>query len=127
MFIRAFCLDKTQIRHYNVYVKTIKRKEEITMAEEKALLEGKYLMYKGKPLVREKNVIVYGDMEDKFYLFLMILTEKDVNGEKIPDSILIQVLGTDNKIIKQGQKNGLYNAFDIGTIWLERAIADSKK
>ena len=97
------------------------------MAEEKALLEGKYLMYKGKPLVREKNVIVYGDMEDKFYLFLMILTEKDVNGEKIPDSILIQVLGTDNKIIKQGEKKGLYNAFDIGTIWLERAIADSKK
>ncbi|MBQ9511171.1 MAG: hypothetical protein IJR55_05715 [Clostridia bacterium] len=97
------------------------------MAEEKALLEGKYLMYKGKPLVREKNVIVYGDMEDNYYLFLMILTEKDVNGFKTPDSILIQVLDTSGKIIKQGQKNGLYNAFDIGTIWLERAIADSKK
>lgn len=97
------------------------------MSEQKALLEGKYLMYKGKPLVREKNVIVYGDMEDKYYLFLMILTEKDAGGTKTPDSILIQVLDTDGKIIKQGQKNGLYNAFDIGTIWLERAIADSKK
>lgn len=97
------------------------------MSQQKALLEGKYLMYKGKPLVREKNVIVYGDMEDKFYLFLMILTEKDVGGTTTPDSILIQVLDTDGKIIKQGQKNGLYNAFDIGTIWLERAIADSKK
>lgn len=97
------------------------------MSEQKALLEGKYLMYKGKPLVREKNVIVYGDMEDKYYLFLMILTEKDTGGTKTPDSILIQVLDTDGKIIKQGQKNGLYNAFDIGTIWLERAIADSKK
>lgn len=93
------------------------------MSEEKALLDGKYLMYKGKPLVREKNVIVYGDMEDKFYLFLMILTEKD----SMPDSILIQVLGTDGKIVKQGQKNGLYNALELGTIWLERAIADSKK
>lgn len=97
------------------------------MSEEKALLEGKYLTYKGKPLVREKNVIVYGDMEDKFYLFLMILTEKENGNEKIPDSILIQVLGTDGKIVKQGQKNGLFSALDIGTIWLERAIADSKK
>ena len=100
---------------------------KITMAEEKALLEGKYLMYKGKPLVREKNVIVYGDMEDGFYLFLLIVSEKEVNGEKTPDSVLIQVFDTDGNIIKQGQKNGLYNAFDIGTIWLERAIADSKK
>ncbi len=82
------------------------------------------LMYKGKPLVREKNVIVYGDMNDKFYLFLMILTEKTTEeGIKVPDSILIQVLGTDGKIIKQGQKSGLYDALDIGTIWLERAIA----
>ena len=98
------------------------------MSENKALLDGKYLMYKGKPLVREKNVIVYGDMEDKFYLFLMILTEKTLDdGKKVPDSILIQVLDTDGKIIKQGQKNGLYDAMDIGTIWLERAIADSKK
>lgn len=66
-------------------------------------------------------------MKDKYYLFLMILTEKTLDdGKKVPDSILIQVLDTDGKIIKQGQKNGLYDAMDIGTIWLERAIADSK-
>lgn len=98
------------------------------MSENKAPLDGKYLMYKGRPLVREKNVIVYGDMQDKFYLFLMILTEKTADdGNKMPDSILIQVLGTDGKIIKQGQKFGLYDALDIGIIWLDRAIADSKK
>ena len=72
------------------------------MSENKALLDGKYLMCKGKPLVREKNVIVYGDMKDKYYLFLMILTEKTLDdGKKVPDSILIQVLDTDGKIIKQ--------------------------
>ena len=85
-------------------------------------------MYKGKTKKKKKNVIVYGDMKDKYYLFLMILTEKTLDdGKKVPDSILIQVLDTDGKIIKQGQKNGLYDAMDIGTIWLERAIADSKK
>ena len=93
--------------------------------EEKKLLEGKYMMYKGKPLVREKNVIIYGDMREKYYLFLMILTTKKIGDEEAPDKILIQILSTDGNqtIYKQGEKSGLYDAFDIGTIWLERALA----
>ena len=86
-------------------------------------------MYKGKPLVRENNIICYGDMEDKCYLFLMILTNKKENGVEVPDRILIQILSTEekNKIIKQGEKSGLYDALDIGMIWLERALADKAK
>ncbi|MBR0236239.1 MAG: hypothetical protein IJQ37_07270 [Clostridia bacterium] len=93
--------------------------------EEKKLLDGKYMMYKGKPLVREKNVIIYGDMREKYYLFLMILTTKKIGDEEAPDKILIQILSTDGNqtIYKQGEKSGLYDAFDIGTIWLERALA----
>lgn len=93
--------------------------------EEKKLLEGKYMMYKGKPLVREKNVIIYGDMREKYYLFLMILTTKKIGDEEAPDKILIQILSTDGNqtIYKQGEKSGLYDALDIGTIWLERALA----
>ena len=56
------------------------------MAENKKLL-----MYKGKPLVREKNLIVYGDMKDKFYLFLMILTEKKLDDGKTVDEISKQL------------------------------------
>ncbi len=94
--------------------------------ENKKPIEGKYLIYKGKPLVREKNVICYGDMNEKYYLFLMILTNKVENGVEVPDKILVQILSTQekNKIIKQGQKSGLYDALDIGTIWLERALAE---
>jgi len=93
--------------------------------EEKKLLDGKYMMYKGKPLVREKNVIIYGDMREKYYLFLMILTTKKIGDEEAPDKILIQILSTDGNqtIYKQGEKSGLYDALDIGTIWLERALA----
>ncbi|MBQ9745685.1 MAG: hypothetical protein IJW21_02555, partial [Clostridia bacterium] len=63
-------------------------------------------------------------MEDKCYLFLMILTNKKVNGVEVPDRILVQILSTEekNKIIKQGEKSGLYDALDIGMIWLERAL-----
>ncbi len=93
---------------------------------EKLPLEGKYTMFKGKPLVRENNLICYGDMTEKCYLSMLILTNKTVAGKEIPDQILVQILttGSTPKIIKQGTKTGLYDAFDIGTIWLDRALAE---
>ncbi len=99
------------------------------MDNNKKPFEGKYIMYKGKPLVRENNIICYGNMEDKYYLFLMILTNKTENGVEVPDRILVQILSTEekNKIIKQGEKSGLYDALDIGTVWLERALAEKAK
>lgn len=93
---------------------------------EKMSLDGKYLMYKGKPLVREKNLICYGNMTDKYYLSMLILTNKTVGSVEVPNNVLVQVLttGENPRIIKQGNKNGLYEAFDIGTIWLERALSE---
>lgn len=88
-----------------------------------------YIMFRGKPLVRENNMIVYGDMSEKYILFLLILTNKVVNKEKkleIPDKILIQILSTDTskpaheRMEKQFEKNGLYEAMDIGLIWLDK-------
>lgn len=89
----------------------------------------KYLEYKGRALVREGDIICYGNMTDKCILYLMILDYRDAGGLKLPGKILIQVLGTENgklaqgKIIKQGEKDGLFDAFDIGTVWLDRALA----
>ncbi len=94
------------------------------MAENRELVSGKYLEYKGKPLVREGNTICYGDMNDKCILVLEIMsyTKEDVS---VPDKVFIQVIDTTdpNKIIKQGEKTGLYDAFSIGLVWLERALA----
>ena len=89
------------------------------------LVEGKYLEYKNKPLVREGDTICYGDKTEKYFLLLEIMSYKTVNNEKVPDKILIQVLDSKDpsKIIKQGDKSGLYDAFSIGVIWLESALA----
>ena len=89
------------------------------------LVEGKYLMYKDKPLVREGNTICYGDKTEKCILILEIMKYKEVNGNKVPDLILIQVIDSKDptKIVKQGQKDGLHDAFTIGLVWLERANA----
>lgn len=88
------------------------------------LVSGKYLEYKGKPLVREGNTICYGDMTDKCILLLEIVTYKKVDGNSVPENILIQVIDSKDpsKIIKQGTKEGLYNAFSMGLIWLELAL-----
>jgi len=103
------------------------------MSNEKVTVQGKYLIYKGYPLVRENNVICYGDMNrDKCMLFLMIMSSKTIDTSdpniklEIPDSIIGQIIYTDPnitgtaKIAKQFEKNGLYDALDIGLVLLER-------
>lgn len=93
-------------------------------------IQGEFMTYQGKPLVREGNIILYGDMTDPYCLQMMILTEKDmtVGGktEKVPDHIIVQVLSTDaskpyaQRLEKQFEKNGLFEALDIGMAWLEK-------
>jgi hypothetical protein len=89
-----------------------------------------YILYKGKPLVRENNVFCYGNMSDKYILFLMVLSTKTINNSnitiEIPDKILIQILSTDvtktltERMEKQFERSGLYEALDIGIIWLDK-------
>lgn len=88
-------------------------------------IQGKYLEYKGLPLVREGNELYYGDFSDKYYLFIMIMSEKKADnlGISLPDKVMIQVVESANptSILKQKITNGLAEAFEIGTAWLERA------
>ena len=68
-------------------------------------------------------------MTDKCILYMLIMSYKKFGDTEIPDRVLIQVLSTDktksfaDRIIKQGEKKGLFEAMDIGVIWLERALA----
>ena len=92
--------------------------------ENRPLVEGKYLEYLDKPLVREGDTICYGDMNEKCILILEIMSYKEVDGKKVPKNILIQVIDSKdpNKIIKQGTKDGLHDAFSIGVVWLDLAL-----
>ena len=95
------------------------------MADITNLVEGKYLMYKDRPLVREGNTICYGDKAEKCILILEIMSYKNQGDNQVPDKIFVQVIDSKdpNKILKQGQKDGLYDAFSMGVIWLEHALA----
>jgi len=85
-----------------------------------------FMEYKGKALVREGNHICYGNMADKALLYLLVTSTKKFGKHDIPDKILIQIISTDTtlpfhkRILKQGEKNGLFDAFDIGMAWLDR-------
>ena len=97
---------------------------------EKATVKGSYLMYKDRPLVRENNVICYGNMDDEYVLCLTIMTEIEQNGKNVPDMVLIQIVSTDeslsatDKISRQEIKKGLFEAFELGYIWLTRLIGE---
>ncbi len=90
--------------------------------------EVSYIEYKGRAFVRDNDTICYGNMSDPYVLYMMIMSYKKFGNTEIPDKILIQVRSTENNkladgIAKQGEKRGLYDALDIGIIWLERALA----
>ncbi len=104
--------------------------EEMKSVFDGATVDGKFLVYKNRPLVREGNTIIYGNMEDKYILSLIIMNEKEYKGKMIPDKIIVQIMKTDKslsdgeKIVKQDLKSGLYEAFELGMIWLERLLGE---
>ena len=87
-----------------------------------------FLMYKGRPLVRSGNVLYYGSMAEKYVIVMQILSTKDENDMTMAEKIQIQLMLTDpevrmkDRVVKKSEKIGLYNAMDIGSIWLERAL-----
>ncbi len=95
------------------------------------LKDGEYTTFRGKPLVRDKNVICYGDMQkDSYVMLLMILTTKKVKGAdgeevELPDQIMGQIYSTDTtldamkRVAKNFSAKGLFEAFDYGLDYLE--------
>ena len=94
------------------------------MSEEKSVLT-----YKGHPLMRKDNIIYYGSMADSHIVMLQILESKKVGDTDIATRVSVQLQLTDpaaksrDRIVKKGEKSGLYTALDFGCVWLERALA----
>ena len=94
------------------------------MADEKAVL-----MYKGRPLMRKDNMIYYGSMADSHIIMLQILDTKKVGDMDVATRVSVQLQLTDpnarsrDRIVKKSEKDGLYTALDLGSVWLERALA----
>ena len=112
--------------------KNIEPKEVKEIKEVKELNENKnaVLTYKGKPLVRKDNVICFGDANtDNYILTLTVKETKDEKGLEVATKVLILIQSADSnskEIVKFGEKDSLYEAFEIGEIWLDSFLKQGK-
>ena len=91
--------------------------------------KGEGLVYKNHPLRRVDNLIYYGSMADEYIVMLQILETKKEKDMDVASrvSVQLQLTAPDLKsrdwVVKKTEKDSLYAAMDVGSIWLERALA----
>ena len=89
----------------------------------------KTLEYKGHPLQRKDNIIYYGSFADKYIIMLQILDTKKVKDIDVATKVSVQLQLTDasiksrDRIVKKSEKDSLYLALDVASVWLERALS----
>ena len=85
--------------------------------------------YKGHPLRRKDNFIYYGTMAEKYIIMLQILSTKNVDGLEMADRVAVQLQLTDpelrgrDRVVKRSEKDSLYAAMDVASVWLDRALS----
>ena len=98
------------------------------MAESKAT-KAEGLIYKGHPLRRVDNFIYYGTMAEKYIIMMQILDTKKVDDLDVASRVSVQLQLTDpdlksrDRVVKKTEKDSLYNAMDVASVWLERSLS----
>ena len=91
------------------------------------------LVYKGHPLRRAGNLIYYGTMAEKYIIMMQVLDTKKEQDLDLASKVSIQLQLTDpdlksrDRVVKKSEKDSLYAAMDIATVWLNRALAGKEK
>ena len=94
------------------------------MAEEKIPL-----VYRGHPLRRKDNLIYYGSMADKYIVMLQVMDTKKVDDLDVATKVAVQLQLTDpdlksrDRVVKKSEKDSLYAAMDVASVWLDRALS----
>ena len=87
------------------------------------------LTYKGHPLRRKDNLVYYGSMDEKYIIMLQILDTKKDKDLDVATKVAVQLQLTDpdlksrDRVVKKTEKDSLYAAMDVASVWLERALA----
>ncbi|MCD7844874.1 MAG: hypothetical protein LUG57_03295 [Oscillospiraceae bacterium] len=87
------------------------------------------LQYKGHPLRRKDNLIYFGSMADKYIIMLQILDTKKIKDMDVATKVSVQLQLTDpdlksrDRVVKKSEKDSLYAAMDVASVWLDRALS----
>ena len=98
------------------------------MAEEKQ----EFMTYKGRPLVRSKKILYYGDMRDPYVVMLQIANTVESAGTEVAGHVVLQMMSTDPNaaptelVLKRAERDGLYAALDLASAWLDRHLGEVK-
>ena len=96
------------------------------MADNRQQVKGNVLYYKNRPLVREKDTICYGDFSERCVLIFEIMSYVEKEGQRVPGKIFIQILESESgKILKQADKEGMFEAFNYGMFWYEKILSEA--
>ena len=93
------------------------------------MADSNVLMYKVHPLMRKENLVYYGSMADKYIVMLQILETSNISDLNVATKVSVQLQLTDpalksrDRVVKKSEKDGFYTALDLGSVWLERALA----
>ena len=85
------------------------------------------ITFKGYPLVRKGNDIYLGFMNEPYVVWLQTESPKEEKGVNIAQKVRIYQMKTDEglnpieAIVKNGERNTLYDALDVAATWLKRA------
>ncbi len=80
-----------------------------------------FVEYKGRPIVRQGDDIFYGDLSEKYYVYMMIMSDKkSPKGDaNVPGTIMVQLMDSQTKKPeKQKITNGLAEAFEFAEAWM---------
>lgn len=87
------------------------------------------LTYKGHPLRRKDNLIYYGSMAEKYIIMLQVMDSKKEKDLDVATKVSVQLQLTDpdlksrDRVVKKSEKDSLYAAMDVASVWLDRALA----
>jgi len=87
------------------------------------------LEYRGRPLRRKDNLLYFGSMSDKYIIMMQILDTKKIKDLDVATKVSIQLQLTDpdlksrDRVVKKSEKESLFAAMDLASVWLERALS----
>lgn len=92
-----------------------------------------FLTYKGRPLVRSGKQIYYGNMYEPYVVMMQVMDEEPLKDITRSKKVLVKLFNTNPSLNpmeafeKTAEKDGLYQALDIASVWLDTALKKAEK